>query len=290
MAEAALDSMYATRPPTVAAAARSTISVMNPSFEESGGWSSLTTDDGEAWAPPHGTRFATLLGCDDAVTMWMASNEYTCESYETSKGLDGKCGDDAVWVAAAACRRTCWDAGKAYAGDDCDAAGGAVEPAPSPRPTPEPPAPSPRPTEEPRGAAPEATPKPSPAPSPRPTGVVDVSPRPTPDGGGDGGDGGSDDTEDMLPIFYGVGGALILIILSCILYLGGCCPCRKSRRGDGGYGGGGHASRSRDAVSLWDAEDDGDQGHYASSRRDTYRDTYPETEMASFDSPTKNFV
>ena len=35
---------------------------MNPSFEESGGWSSLTTDDGEAWAPPHGTRFATLLG------------------------------------------------------------------------------------------------------------------------------------------------------------------------------------------------------------------------------------
>ena len=122
MAEAARDSMYATRPPTVAAAAPSTISVMNPSFEESGGWSSLTTDDGEAWAPPHGTRFATLLGCDDAVTMWMATNEYTCESYETSKGLDGKCGDDAVWVAAAACRRTCWDAGKAYAGDDCDAA------------------------------------------------------------------------------------------------------------------------------------------------------------------------
>ena len=95
---------------------------MNPSFEESGGWSSLTTDDGEAWAPPHGTRFATLLGCDDAVTMWMARNEYTCESYETSNGLDGRCGDDAVWVAAAACRRTCWDAGKAYAGDDCDAA------------------------------------------------------------------------------------------------------------------------------------------------------------------------
>ena len=234
-----------------------------------------------------------LYGCDDAVTDWMERNGYTCESYETSIGLVGKCGDDDVWVAAAACRQTCWDAGKAYAGDNCDAAGGAVEPVPSPRPTPEPPAPSPRPTEEPRGAAPEATPKPSPAPSPRPTGVVDMSPRPTDnralppsDGGGDGGDGGSDDTEDMLPIFYGVGGALILIILSCILYLGGCCPCRNSRRGDGGYGGGGHASRSRDAVSLWDAEDDGDQGHYASS----HRDTYPETEMASFDSPAKNFV
>ena len=269
--------------------------ITNPSFEESGGWTSLSVfplkiEDGEAWAPPHGTRFATL-GCDDAVTDWMERNGYTCESYETSIGLVGKCGDDDVWVAAAACRQTCWDAGKAYASDNCDAAGGAVEPVPSPRPTPEPPAPSPRPTEEPRGAAPEATPKPSPAPSPRPTGVVDVSPRPTPDdGGGDGGDGGSDDTEDMLPIFYGVGGALILIILSCILYLGGCCTCRKSRGGGGGYGGGGHASRSRDAVSLWDAEDDGDQGHYASSRRDTYRDTYPETEMASFDSPTKNFV
>jgi len=244
-----------------------------------------------------------LYGCDDAVTDWMERNGYTCESYETSIGLVGKCGDDDVWVAAAACRQTCWDAGKAYASDDCDAAGGAVESAPSPRPTPEPPAPSPRPTEEPRGAAPEATPEPSPAPSPRPTpswrppttGVVDVSPRPTdtpdtPDDGGDGGDGGSDDTEDMLPIFYGAGGALILIILSCILYLGGCCTCRKSRRGGGGYGGGGHASRSRDAVSLWDAEDDGDQGHYASSHRNIPLDTYPETEMASFDSPTKNFV
>ncbi|KAH8077130.1 tRNA-Phe hydroxylase [Aureococcus anophagefferens] len=142
-----------------------------------------------------------LYGCDDAVTDWMERNGYTCESYETSIGLVGKCGDDDVWVAAAACRQTCWDAGKAYAGDDCDAAGGAVEPAPPPADAGAPP--SPRPTEEPRGAAPEATPKPSPAPSPRPTGAVDV----------------------------------------------------------------------RDAVSLWDAEDDGDQGHYASSRRDTYRDT-----------------
>ena len=41
--------------------------ITNPSFEESGGWTSLSVfplkiEDGEAWAPPHGTRFATLLG------------------------------------------------------------------------------------------------------------------------------------------------------------------------------------------------------------------------------------
>ncbi|KAH8066733.1 tRNA-Phe hydroxylase [Aureococcus anophagefferens] len=107
-----------------------------------------------------------------------------------------------------------------------------------------------------------------------------------PDGGGGGG-GGSSDTEDMLPIFA-ASAAPSSSSSSPASSTSAAAACRKSRGGGGGWRRR-RVSAAR-AVSLWDAEDDGDQGHYASSRRDTYRDTDPETEMASFDSPTKNFV